>query len=235
MTAMIVGHRGVAGHYPENTKVSILAAIELGLKWVEVDVQPTKDNILVVCHDHTINRCSNGKGRVDSYTLAELEQFDFGGWFDSKFAGEPILTLEALLKLAAAHDIGLNIEVKVDRHDVTQVATQLKAQLDTSPLEQDKVILSSFSHDIMRQLHQHCPGYKLGVLSERLRKKDWLLLEEIEAFSCHLNHRWTTKRQVARLQSAGYQVWCYTVNNPTHLKHIAMVDAVFSDYPSRFL
>ena len=65
----IIGHRGVAGHYPENTKISIQAAAELGLEWVEVDVQPTKDNILVICHDHTIDRCSNGSGRIDEQTL----------------------------------------------------------------------------------------------------------------------------------------------------------------------
>ncbi|MGR5165855.1 glycerophosphoryl diester phosphodiesterase [Vibrio astriarenae] len=234
MSPIIVGHRGVAGHYPENTKVSIQAAIDLGLKWVEIDVQPTKDNILVVCHDHTINRCSNGRGRVDAYTLEELRQFDFGGWFAPQFQDEPIFTLHELLELAAANNVGLNIEVKVDNHDVAEVASQLKDQLDKSPLTQDKIILSSFSHDIMRQLHQHCPGYKLGVLSERLRKKDWILLEEIGAFSCHLNFRWTAKRHVEKLHQAGYQVWCYTVNNPRKLKHLNNLDAVFSDFPSRF-
>ncbi|MCV5942927.1 glycerophosphodiester phosphodiesterase family protein, partial [Escherichia coli] len=76
------------------------AAIDLGLKWVEVDVQPTKDNVLVVCHDHTLNRCSNGKGRVDAHTLKELRQLDFGGWFSEDFAGETIMTLEELLSLA---------------------------------------------------------------------------------------------------------------------------------------
>ncbi|MDR9829075.1 glycerophosphoryl diester phosphodiesterase [Vibrio sp. FNV 38] len=235
MSPIIVGHRGVAGLYPENTLSSIQAAIDLGLEWVEIDVQPTKDNVLVVCHDHTINRCSNGKGRVDAYTLAELRQFDFGNWFDAEFKDEPIFTLQELLEVAAQHNIGLNIEVKVDRHDVAMVASQLKAQLDRSPLEQGKIILSSFSHGIMRLLHQHCPGYRLGVLSERLRKKDWVLLEEIGAFSCHLNFRWTTRRHVEKLHRAGYQVWCFTVNNPKRLKHMPHLDAVFSDYPSRFI
>ena len=105
MKPMIIGHRGVAGHYPENTQVSVQAAIDLGLKWVEVDVQPTQDHILVVCHDHTIDRCSNGKGRIDSYTLEQLQQFDFGAWFDPQFAGEPIMTLETLLTLAKQHSL----------------------------------------------------------------------------------------------------------------------------------
>lgn len=234
MSPIIVGHRGVAGEFPENTKISIQAAIDLGLNWVEIDVQPTKDNVLVVCHDHTINRCSNGKGRVDAYTYAELKQFDFGGWFGNEFEGEPILTLETLLSLAAENNIGLNIEVKVDKHDVTAVANQLKLQLDSSPLSKDKIILSSFSHDIMRLLYQHCAGYKLGVLSERLSKKVWQLLEEINAFSCNLHYRWTNRGDVEKLQAAGYQVWCFTINNPNRLKHLDNIDALFTDYPTRF-
>lgn len=235
MTPIIVGHRGVAGHYPENTQVSVQAAIDLGLKWVEIDIQPTKDNVLIVCHDHTINRCSNGKGRIDEYTLEELQAFDFGGWFDPQFSGEPIMTLETLLQLAAQRQLSLNIEVKVDRHDAAQVASQLKAQLDQSPLPAEQIILSSFSHDIMRELHQHCPGYRLGVLSERLSNKDWQVLREINAFSCHLNYFWTSEQQIEELHQHGYQVWCYTVNQRRKFKYFDQVDAIFTDYPDRFI
>ncbi|ASG07398.1 glycerophosphoryl diester phosphodiesterase [Vibrio anguillarum] len=235
MKPMIIGHRGVAGHYPENTQVSVQAAIDLGLKWVEVDVQPTQDHILVVCHDHTIDRCSNGKGRIDSYTLEQLQQFDFGGWFDPQFAGEPIMTLETLLTLAKQHSLGLNIEVKMDKHDVAQVAAQLKAQLDQCGLPNEQIVLSSFSHAIMRELYQHCPGYKLAVLSERLTRKDKQVLAEIDAFGCNLNYQWISAKHIAELHQAGYQIWCYTVNNPKKFKHLNSVDAIFSDDPQCFL
>ncbi|AIL70505.1 glycerophosphoryl diester phosphodiesterase [Vibrio vulnificus] len=235
MPPMIVGHRGVAGSYPENTRVSVQAAIDLGLSWVEIDVQPTKDNVLVVCHDHTIDRCSNGKGRVDAYSLKELQAFDFGGWFDEAFAGEPIMTLESLLNLAAKYDLGLNIEVKVDNHDVDEVALNLKNLLDKSPLTADKILLSSFSHDIILQLHQHCPGYKLGVLSERLSQRDRQVLKEVNAFSCNLNYRWITEKHIRDLKTGGYQIWCYTVNQADKFRYLDKVDAIFSDYPERFI
>ncbi|EHU9449242.1 glycerophosphoryl diester phosphodiesterase [Vibrio vulnificus] len=235
MPPMIVGHRGVAGSYPENTRVSVQAAIDLGLSWVEIDVQPTKDNVLVVCHDHTIDRCSNGKGRVDAYSLKELQAFDFGGWFDEAFAGEPIITLESLLNLAAEYDLGLNIEVKVDNHDVAEVALNLKNLLDKSPLTADKILLSSFSHDIILQLHQHCPGYKLGVLSERLSQRDRQVLKEVSAFSCNLNYRWITEKHIRDLKTGGYQIWCYTVNQADKFRYLDKVDAIFSDYPERFI
>ena len=234
MSPIIVGHRGVSGAYPENTISSIKRAIELGLPWVEVDVQPSKDGVLVVCHDHTIDRCSNGHGRVDAYTLQQLKQFDFGSWFSSAFSGEPILTLDELLDLAVEHNLHLNIEIKVDQHDSHTVVEQLKEQLDSSPIHLDNLILSSFDHEIMRQLYQHCQGYRLSVISDKLTDKVRHLLTEVNAFGCHLNYRWLTQQQIDELKQGGHQVWCYTVNDGTKFPLLTEVDAIFTDYPERF-
>ncbi|KGK17826.1 glycerophosphoryl diester phosphodiesterase [Vibrio cidicii] len=234
MPPMIVGHRGVAGSYPENTRASVQAAIDLGLSWVEIDVQPTKDGVLVVCHDHTIDRCSNGKGRVDEHTLEELQDLDFGGWFDPKFNDEPIMTLESLLKMAAEYDLGLNIEVKVDRHELSSIVRDLKELLDDSPLTTDKILLSSFSHEVILQLHKHCPGYRLAVLSERLSQRDRQVLKEVNAFSCNLNYRWITEKHILDLRRGGYQIWCFTLNQPDKFRYFDKVDAIFSDFPERF-
>lgn len=235
MTTLLIGHRGVAGKFPENTKISVQAAIDLGLNWVEVDVQPTKDNVLVVCHDHTVNRCSNGKGRVDQMTLSELKALDFGRWFSDEFANESIMTLSELLELAAENDLNLNIEVKVDHHSANDVAQMVAQTLLGGPLPKERILLSSFSHDVIRALHKHCEGYRLGVLSEFFTRKDRLLLEEVDAYSCNLNINWVRSRQVNKLQQAGYKVMCYTVNNPNKLKHLPILDGIFSDHPSRFM
>ncbi|MFV8436419.1 glycerophosphodiester phosphodiesterase family protein [Vibrio owensii] len=235
MTTLLIGHRGVAGKFPENTKVSVQAAIDLGLNWVEVDVQPAKDNVLVVCHDHTVNRCSNGKGRVDQMTLSELKALDFGRWFSDEFANESIMTLSELLELAAENDLNLNIEVKVDHHSANDVAHMVAQTLLDGPLPKERILLSSFSHNVIRALHKHCEGYRLGVLSEFFTRKDRLLLEEVDAYSCNLNINWVRSRQINKLQQAGYKVMCYTVNNPNKLKHLPILDGIFSDHPSRFM
>ncbi|CAE6955418.1 glycerophosphoryl diester phosphodiesterase [Vibrio sp. B1FIG11] len=235
MKTLLIGHRGVAGKYPENTKVSVQAAIDMGLTWVEVDVQPTKDNVLVVCHDHTVNRCSNGKGRIDQMTFAELKALDFGRWFSNEFANESIMTLTELLELAAANGLNLNIEVKVDNHSAEDVAKMVTHTLLEGPLAKDHILLSSFSHEVIRALHKHCEGYRLGVLSEFFTRKDRLLLEEVNAYSCNLNINWVRSRQIKKLQQAGYKVMCYTVNNPNKLKHLPALDGIFSDHPSRFM
>lgn len=235
METLLIGHRGVAGTHPENTRVSVQAAINLDLKWVEVDVQPTKDNILVVCHDHTVDRCSNGRGRVDELTLAELRQLDFGSWSGKEFTGETIMTLDELLELAADNELKLNIEVKVDRHSAEQVALLVAKALAHSRLSEESLLLSSFSHDVIRALFRHCKDYRLGVLSEFLTRKDRLLLEEVRAYSCNLNINWVRARQIKKLQRDGYKVMCYTVNNPNKLRHLPQLDGIFTDHPIRFL
>ncbi len=235
MDTLLIGHRGVAGTHPENTKISVQEAINLDLKWVEVDVQPTKDNILVVCHDHTVNRCSNGQGRIDELTLAELRSLDFGSWFSKEFAGERIMTLQDLIELAANHALNLNIEVKVDRHPAELVSQLIAKELMKCPLSKEHILLSSFSHDVIRGLFKHCEGYRLGLLSEFLTKKDRLLLEEVHAYSCNLNINWVRARQITQLQKLGYKVMCYTVNNPNKLKHLPHLDGIFSDHPRRFM
>ncbi len=235
METLLIGHRGVAGTHPENTRISVQAAINLDLKWVEVDVQPTKDNILVVCHDHTVNRCSNGQGRVDELTLAELKKLDFGSWLGKEFTGETIMTLDELLELAADNDLKLNIEVKVDRHPSEQVALLVAKALANSRLSEENVLLSSFSHNVIRALFKHCKGYRLGVLSDFLTRKDRLLADEVQAYSCNLNINWVRTRQIKKLQRDGYKVMCYTVNNPHKLRHLPQLDGIFTDHPIRFM
>jgi glycerophosphoryl diester phosphodiesterase len=236
MNPIIVGHRGLSSEYPENTLVSIEAAFKLGLKWVEVDVQPTQDGHLVVCHDHTLERCSNGVGRVDQHTLASLRCLDFGSWFSSRFAGEPIPTLAELLELAKRYEANINIEIKLDdQHNIAQVVEQLAFDIKNSDIALSQLLFSSFSASVMRALYRHSDRFRLGVLSEQLSADDLQLLLEVDAFSCHLDQETVTEAQIVELRRLGYQVWCYTVNDQASLEHCGCVDAIFTDYPARFL
>ncbi|QMV14470.1 glycerophosphodiester phosphodiesterase family protein [Vibrio spartinae] len=234
MQPRIVGHRGVAGSYPENTMASIMAAIDLGLEWIEVDIQPTKDQALVVCHDYKINRCSNGRGRIDELTLDALQQFDFGSWFAPSFAGERIMTLQELLRVVKATGIHVNLEVKLDHDAVGPVIASLKKELETSNVSPDSILLSSFHHDVMREMSHQLADFRLGVLAERANMKVMRLIDETSAFSCHLNARWLTKKQIKKLREKSVEIWCYTVNNP-RFRRLSDVDAIFSDFPQRFL
>ncbi|MEZ8611148.1 glycerophosphodiester phosphodiesterase family protein [Vibrio sp. 10N.222.51.C8] len=235
MSSIIVGHRGVAGTHPENTKASIEQAAKLGLKWIEVDIQPTQDDQLVVCHDHTLERCSDGKGRVDEHTLAELRQLDFGSWKSEQFAGERILTLEELLALVEQHDLSVNLEIKVDsRHQAPHVVDLLHTELIRSNLDTDRVLLSSFSHQVVSEMALHLPRYRVGVITEQLTQADLMLIDEVKAFSCHMNYEHVNQSDLDTLSEANIQTWCYTVNDPSRFEFLSNVDAVFTDFPNKF-
>ncbi len=114
---LVVAHRGLLRHAPENTLANFRACLELRVGF-EFDVQRTKDGHLVCIHDDTVDRTTDGSGAVAELTLAEIRQLDAGRWFDPKFAGEKVPTVEEVLKLAAAYrQYGLLIaaDLKADR------------------------------------------------------------------------------------------------------------------------
>ena len=112
---ILLAHRGLVQHAPENTLPSFAAAIELGLS-IELDVYQTRDEHLVVIHDRTVDRTTNGTGEVLEMTLAEIRKLDAGNWFDPRFTGEKVPTLEEVFKLIREHQrtpvtIALNMKV----------------------------------------------------------------------------------------------------------------------------
>lgn len=235
MDKKIVGHRGASGLYPENTKLSITKAIELGVRWVEIDVQPTKDGELVVCHDFTVDRCSNGKGRVDSFLLEEIKQLDFGSWFKPEYSEERIMTITELLELAKQNNLSLNIEVKLDSTNAKQVVSKLQEALALSNIDTKQILLSSFSHHVLDELASQCSAFPIGLISEKITEHDWQKLKDIKAFSCHLDYSNVTETDITQLKEQGYQVWCYTVNTPDSFALIKHIDAIFTDFPQRFM
>src|SRR5512136_1133404 len=106
-----VGHRGARGHAPENTLASFDLAVEMGVSAVETDLHLSKDGEVVLIHDHTVDRTTDGHGFVKDMTLRELKQLDAGSWYDARFAGEQIPTLSELLDWARGR-VGVAIEIK---------------------------------------------------------------------------------------------------------------------------
>ena len=112
----IFAHRGSKGTHPENTLASFKEAVRVGSDGIELDVHLTKDGHLVVIHDETVDRTTNGTGEIRSLTLAEIKELDAGSWFHNKYAGEKIPTLEEVLLLLTELGFNgqLNIELKTD-------------------------------------------------------------------------------------------------------------------------
>jgi glycerophosphoryl diester phosphodiesterase len=113
MTTLLLGHRGASAYAPENTLASFNLAFEQGADGVELDVTLTKDGAPIVIHDDTVDRTSDGQGRVGEMTVAEIQRLDAGKWFDAKYRGEKIPTLEEVLTRVPANKI-VNIELKTE-------------------------------------------------------------------------------------------------------------------------
>ena len=120
----ICAHRGVMATHPENTVASLKEAIRLGVHAVEFDVHWTKDRQLVLMHDSTVNRTTNGRGKVSDFTLAEIRKPDADNWKGKQFAGERIPTLEETLKMMP-ENIWLFIDIQYRPHLAASVTREV--------------------------------------------------------------------------------------------------------------
>ncbi|HSA60755.1 MAG TPA: glycerophosphodiester phosphodiesterase family protein [Nitrospiraceae bacterium] len=216
-----IGHRGAAGHAPENTLAAIQKGIGLGVDFVEIDVRRTADGVLVVLHDETVNRTTNGTGRVAQLSLADLKKFDAG-------SGESIPTLEEVLK-AIAGRAGLMLELKMK--GTAQRAVEVVHEAGF----RDPVIYASFLHDELSPVRVVDPGASLMVLFGRLPK------DPVSSAMAHgpshvgLRHDTATRRLVEDLHRAGLLVFVYTADSPGDIEHALSlgVDGVISNFPER--
>lgn len=126
----IVAHRGLLRHSPENTLANFRACLELRLGF-EFDVERTKDGHLVCIHDGTVDRTTNGSGKVADFTLAQIQKLDAGSWFDTKFAGEKVPSIDEVMRLIAEYrenDVLIAVDIKASgvERDVVQLARKHK-------------------------------------------------------------------------------------------------------------
>ncbi|WP_281166722.1 glycerophosphodiester phosphodiesterase [Paenibacillus ginsengihumi] len=108
---LVIGHRGAAGEAPENTLASFRLALEQGADAVELDVHMSADGEIIVCHDATVNRTTDGQGAISTMSTAELRQLDAGRWFHERFAGERLPLLEEAFRLVP-DNIMIHVEIK---------------------------------------------------------------------------------------------------------------------------
>jgi len=123
----ICAHRGANKTHPENTIAAFKEAIRLGVQMIEFDVQLTQDNKLVIMHDATVNRTTNGFGEVSELTLTEIRELDAGSWKAEKFNGEKVPTLQEVLRIMP-QNIWLNIHLKGDRRVGVETTKMVMAE-----------------------------------------------------------------------------------------------------------
>ena len=218
-----IGHRGAAGHAPENTLAAIQKGIALGVDFVELDVRRTADGVLVVLHDATVNRTTNGKGRIDRLCLQDIETLNAGD-------GEHIPTLEEVLKLASGR-AGLMLELKIRGAAQQTIETVRKAGIRSS------VIYASFLHDELKHVRTVDPTASLMVLFGVLSRATVARTVKCAASYVGLRHDKATRVLVDSFHRANLLVFVYTANAPSDIQHALSlgVDGVISNFPDRIV
>lgn len=159
-TFHVVAHRGCRSLYPENTLEGFRKAIELGVDAIEFDVHPTRDGKLVITHDNTLERCSNGTGMVHDYTLEELKALDFGSWKGEQFRGTRIPTLEEVLDLILAESApGLQLLVELKEND-NRCTEQVLDEIRRRNIQLRTIILSLYANQL-KYVHSLEPGLRV--------------------------------------------------------------------------
>ena len=237
LLSRIIGHRGNASLAPENTLASIRKAHEVGAQWVEIDVVLLGDGNLVIHHDQSLRRCTNGKGRLLNSNLTDLRKLDAGSWFSPEFAGEPVPTLIEALTLIQELELGLNLEIKMHRHTVKALVEPVLSTLRQHWKENEKLIISSFSHEALRQCYVDAPEYRLGHLFEKL-PRNWLTqARDVNAVTIHVDCKRLREARAREITSNGYELYCYTVNNQKMAEKLWRwgVNGIFTDRPQDFV
>ena len=211
----IVAHRGFKKKYPENTLIAFKAAIDAGVPMIELDVTLSRDRKLVVIHDATLERTTNGRGPVHDYSLEELKQLDAGSWFHSDFAEQRLPELGEVLELVDGRVI-TNIEIKSHAYEPHHPPDAIEKQV-VDLVKQKKalnaVLISSFSADILTQISTLADRPALALISKKPADEDTLkTCERLKAFSWHPDRLISTHRQVQLMHDAGIRVFPYNVD-----------------------
>jgi len=233
----VIAHRGASAYYPENTIESFEGAINLGAEMIELDVQLSRDGEVVVFHDEKINRCTNGRGKLAAYSLAQLKNLDAGSWFGRKFKGAKIPKLDEVLDLCR-DKIAVNIEIKTE-----SVADELSCGIEERCLNivekhgmRRHVVFSSFDPRALKHLKEIDQSVAVAVLYEKKIYRDKIPSEIValfgaDCFNCALKE--LSKKKLADLKEHGISANVYTVDIKSGMLCLmeAGVEGIFTNKP----
>ena len=233
----VIAHRGFSGRAPENTVAAIREAIAIGADMAEIDVTLTADERVVVIHDETLQRTTNGSGNVGDYSFDEIRSLDAGSWFAPQFAGEKVPTLGEVLDTTKGR-ILLNVEIKseaVDRGISDKVAATIMERGMT-----DQVVVSSFSPTALEQMHIVAPEIRTAVLynKEFQRGQDPVeIVRGLGASAFNIRGSRLKAKMLRSCREHGIPVAVYTVDKPKKMKRWVKkkIDAIFTNQPDRLI
>lgn len=234
---LVFGHRGAMGYAPMNTLPAFELAAQQGADGVELDVRLTADGALVILHDATVDRTSNGRGAVASMTLAQVRELDAGAWFDPTFAGTRIPTLSEVFE-AIGQRLFINVEIKAEVEDSNSgIERKVADEIARFGLK-DRVIVSSFNPLTLHRFRAVMPDVPIGYLYEGNTPAEITsLMDDLPHEARHPYYEQIDADYMAWAKARGYRVNTWTVNDPAkavELRDLG-VDAIITNYPDKII
>jgi glycerophosphoryl diester phosphodiesterase len=231
----VIGHRGAAGEAPENTLASFQLALTQGADGIELDIHLTKDGEMVVCHDPTIDRTTNGSGYIVEMEADEIKRFDAGGWFSQAYVGESIPTLMEVFDLVP-DSIMINIEIKYAYQG--QLETQLLDFLrKRNRLEH--VVISSFDHKCIQRIKKAEPAVRVGLLyaGNLFDHAGYANQLGMDVYSIHPQYQLIDKADVLNAKAAGLETYPFTINLEEDFRKMMEygVSGIITDFPGKLV
>ena len=221
-----IGHRGAKGYEPENTFVSFQKALDMQVDGVELDVHLSADGEIIVIHDETIDRTTNGKGFVNALSLRELKAFRING-------EHKIPTLREVFDLVN-QDCFINIELK--SYDAAEkVVSLIEKYVTKKGWKYDRFLISSFDWNALQQVRFFSDEIPIGVLTETDLDLALAFAKFIQAKSIHPHFHLLTKENTRKIREKGIQVFPWTINEKEDIQKITAfnVNGIITDFPNR--
>ena len=232
----LMGHRGVLAYAPENSLGGLRKTAALGLSWVEFDVMLTGDGVPVLFHDDSLKRMTGAKGQMDETALADLAGLTIGRGYDPAYAGEGIPTLEAAIAVLLECGLRPNVEIKATPgRDVETTVAALEVLARCWPSSAPVPMISSFSQMSVAAAYALQPAWPRAFITLKA-PSDWrAVVRSLGCQAFHLYDKRLSRRLAAEVKAAGYQLACFTVNDPKRAKRLAgwPVDCLISDAPDQ--
>lgn len=230
---IVIAHRGSSAYAPENTIAAFTLAVHQGADAIELDAKLSLDETVVVIHDQTLERTTDGNGNVRDFSVANLKEFDAGTFFDETFTGEKIPTLNEVFEIIG-DKVLINVELTNYATPFDNLPYKVADLIQTHKLEQN-IICSSFNPVALFRIKKVLPDLPIGLLAFPGRKGWWIRKLgrwlPIQTFHpCILD---MDSNLINKYHKRGIQVFCYTVNDPGKLRMLCSwnINGIFTDDP----
>ncbi|PLR95955.1 glycerophosphodiester phosphodiesterase [Bacillus sp. T33-2] len=231
-----VAHRGASGYAPENTIAAFDKAVEMKVDYIEIDVQRSKDGELVIIHDTTVDRTTDGTGYVRDLTFEQLRSLDAGSFKGAEFAGEKVPAFDEVLDRYHGNT-GILIELKAPElyPGIEETVAQELRERNLDKPQNNKIIIQSFNFESMKKIDALLPKVPVGVLTSSRAHTTDQALQEFAAYAEYFNPSYgiVTKDLVDRVHALDMGISSWTVRSREAAQFLIdmQVDAIITDYP----